>query len=468
MEEQVKQEQVIRKVCKDNTDYRATIILTTYNRLNELIDTLKWLDNVEGIDNILIVDNGSQDATSQWLATQQYEYIYFDEGTQGYGKLWNTVLENFETAEYIVFMEAGEYPERSALIRLMETLQSGQGAVVSPVTNFFNVDAGNEIHNREELPQILNHYLEQPDKDSYCRMLNVNWRMWVVSKSIFNKVGYFQEEMKSPENVLVDYTLRMVKQELCPAMCLLACVYERFRFFEEIYTDADMLKIEDRRSLKNIWGQNYFNVIPNRNLIAAIEEEKEKEFEVLEVGCDLGATLLEIKNRFPNCKTFGVEINEAAVDIAKHINDVRYGNIDELKIPFTEKFDYIIFGDVLEHLRHPEEVIGMCHDLLRENGYIIASIPNVMHISVLEELIEGRFTYEDTGLLDRTHIHFFTYYEIGRLFVQAGYEIKGIGTVKLPISERQRTIEDVLLPLSEHTKRWMYETFQYIVKAQKV
>ena len=91
-------------------DNRATIILTSYNRLNELMDTLEWLENVEGIGNILIVDNGSSDETPQWLAMQSYEYIYFDEGFQGYGRLWNAVLENFETGEYIVFMEAGVYP----------------------------------------------------------------------------------------------------------------------------------------------------------------------------------------------------------------------------------------------------------------------------------------------------------------------------------------------------------------------
>ena len=437
--------QKIQEQQMENTNYKATIILTTYNRLKELMDTLKWLENMEGIANILIVDNGSQDATAQWLASQQYEYIYFDEGIQGYGKLWNTVLKNFETAEYVIFMEAGVYPEKTAFIRMMEVLQSKCAGAVSPVKN-----------------------QKQPDKNQCPRVLDINWRMWAVSKDIFSEVGYFQEEIKNPENVLVDYALKMIKHGHCPAACYLSCTYEEHRSVAEIYEEADSWRIKDREILKNVWGQNYFNVIPNLNLIGFIEEEKEKEFSVLEVGCDLGATLVEIKNQFPNCKTYGVEINEAAVEVAKHINDVRYGNIDELKMPFTEKFDYIIFGDVLEHLRHPEEVVRMCRDFLNENGYIIASIPNIMHISVLEKLIDGMFTYEDTGLLDRTHIHFFTYYEIGRLFVQAGYEIRGMGNVAFPISDRQRAIEDVLLPLSGNTEQWMYETFQYVVKAQRV
>ena len=450
-------------------DNKATIILTSYNRLNELIDTLKGLENVEGIANILIVDNGSQDSTSQWLAMQSYEYIYFDEGVQGYGKLWNAVLENFETEEYIVFMEAGVYPEKEEILRLIEALQLKQIGAVSPVTNYFHTDKEKVIQNKEKLGQVAQYYLECPDKNQCHRVLDINWRMWGISKDTLSKMGYFREEIKSPEDVLVDYSLRLIKCGLSSVVCYQACAYEERQFYaEKIYVDAKKWKIEDRKILKDVWGQNYFNVIPNGFLIEYIEEKKDKEFNVLEVGCDLGATLVEIKNHFPNCKTFGIDINPAAIDVAKCMNDVRYGNIDELEMPFTEKFDYILFGDVLEHLRHPEEVVRMCHGLLKENGYIIASIPNIMHLSVLEELIDGRFIYKDTGLLDKTHIHFFTYYEIIRLFVQAGYEIRNMRNITVPLSGRQKEIEAVLLPLSEDTQHWMYETFQYVIKVQKV
>ncbi len=193
--------------------------------------------------------------------------------------------------------------------------------------------------------------------------------------------------------------------------------------------------------MKTFWGMNYFNLRPNWTLVEYIKEPFEREFKVFEIGCDLGATLYEIQSCYPNCQTYGLDINEAAVDIARHIAKVKYGNIDELTIPFEEKFDYIIFGDVLEHLRHPEEVVRMCRELLCENGHIIASIPNVMHL--------------------------FTYYEIMALFQDAGYEVKDINGTVFAISERGREIINILLKLSENTEAWMYETFQYTVKAQK-
>ena len=153
------------------------------------------------------------------------------------------------------------------------------------------------------------------------------------------------------------------------------------------------------------------------------------------------ATLLEIRNKYPRCRTFGVDINRAAINIASHIAEVQYCDIEKLCLPFDEKFDYIIFGDVLEHLRNPEEVLRMCHTVLTEDGCIMASIPNIMHISVLEELIHGRFIYTDQGLLDRTHIHFFTYYEIMDMFQRAGYVVESVKNMVLPISEKQQEMK---------------------------
>lgn len=446
--------------------FKCTVILTTYNRKEQLQDTLLWLADVQGISNIIIADNGSADGTEEWLSSQSYEYLWFDEGVQGYGKLWNMVLENFETEDYIVFMEAGVYPEKESLIKLAAAMQSDDVEIVNLITNFYG-DGDNLIRDRKSLTSVAQRGIREKNQNILCKTLSSNWRIWAAKKDIFERIGLFQAKLKSPDNVLTDYSLRMIQNNIRQVVCSRACAWESFNRVEEIYTDAVRWQADDRTFMKALWGMNYFNLRPNHALVKYIQEPAEKIFKVLEVGCDLGATLLEIQNRFPNCETYGLEINEAAVKIAGHITKAKYGNIDELKIPFEEKFDYIIFGDVLEHLRHPEEVVRMCRDMLNEEGYIIASIPNVMHISVMEELIEGRFRYSDVGLLDRTHIHFFTYYEIMSLFQGAGYDVRDINRTVFGISEREKEIINILLKLSENTEAWMYETFQYTVKAQK-
>lgn len=445
-----------------------TIVLVSFNRREMLEESIKWLENMEEAFNIVIVDNGSEDLTSEWLSKHQYDYIWFDEGVQGYGKLWNAVLDNFELTDFVVFMEAGVYPEKNCFAKIVETLESSQVGIVSPVSNHYMHENNDTIKNKYDFEKF-----EQYDKGGYSYLENrkvysANWKMFAIRKSVIETYGKFNEELENPVKVLLDYELRLIKQGLYQMVCSEAHAFEEFNSCDEIYQNAKVWEINDRKTLKDIWKMNYFNLRPNVRLVENIQEEPEKEFKVLEIGCDLGATLLEIQNIYPNCKIYGMDINLAAIDIAKNIADVRYGNIDDLTIPFTEKFDYIIFGDVLEHLRHPEEVIQMCRDILNEDGFIIASIPNIMHISIMEQLIEGRFVYTDTGLLDRTHIHFFTYYEIMFMFQRANYNVINIEASNVRITEKQKNIEKQLLSLSQNTEAWMYEVFQYIVKAQKI
>lgn len=452
---------------QETTACAITVVLTSFQRCGQLQDTLAWLETVKGIENIIIVDNGSDDGTADWLAAQQYDYVQFDEGVQGYGRLWNTILQNFDVQDCIVFLETGVYPEKMSLVELWNVLQADEIGIACPVTNYSRSDIGVRVKSREELAWIRQDSLRQPNQRQYDRTLHPDWKMWAVRRDILEKIGPLQEELNDPENVLKDYVLRMLQSGLRQVSCRHAFAYESFGRCREVYAEAEQWNIWDRSVLKRDWGMNYFNLTPNDFLVNLIQEAPGTVFKVLEIGCDLGATLLAIQNRYPKCKTYGMDINEAAVKIAKHVTEAECGNIDEMKLPFQEKFDYIIFGDVLEHLRHPEEVVGMCRDYLNEGGYIIASIPNVMHISVLEELIDGRFRYRDVGLLDRTHIHFFTYYEIMSMFHENGYKVVEIRKSVFDISERQRAIMKLLLELSEQTEDWMYETFQYVVKAQK-
>ena len=145
---------------------------------------------------------------------------------------------------------------------------------------------------------------------------------------------------------------------------------------------------------------------------------------------------------------------------------MKVGNIEQKEIPFEEKFDYIIFGDVLEHLHNPQEIIRFCKERLTDQGRIIASIPNLMHISVMQQLLNGRFQYEDTGLLDRSHIHFFTYYQILLMFQEEQYTVEEVKTTSIVLTEEQEELKKKLLEISKNVEMHMYDTFQYIVKAK--
>ena len=87
------------------------------------------------------------------------------------------------------------------------------------------------------------------------------------------------------------------------------------------------------------------------------------------------------------------------------------------------KYDYIVCADVLEHLRKPEKVLGTCLGMLKEGGSLIASVPNLAHNAVLIGLLNDRFGYTNVGLLDNTHVHFFTRQSFREMAVQQGYAV---------------------------------------------
>lgn len=442
----------------------ATVVITTYNQKEILVRCLEWLQNVSGIADIVIVDNGSTDGTSELLTEiRGGGYIYFDEGFQNYGKVWNTVVDNFTLSEAIVFMEPRFILGRQCIKKLTEVLQRDKCGIVAPMCNGFegcqhmDIDTVDNLNRLEEA--------SAGDRSMLCS-LDIAHGVWAISREALEENGRFEEMLGDPKNVFLDYKLRLIQKGYQFVVCGQALAYDRLCGYQTPYSSV-VSEEDDRETLKSKWGMNYFNLAPNRNLVNLIEEDREAAIRVLEIGCDLGATLLQIKNKYPNSQLFGLEINEPAAEIAGHLAQVVVGNIEDKEIPFEGTFDYILFGDVLEHLRDPQGVLRYCKEKLSEHGAVVACIPNLMYIAVMRQLINGRFQYQDTGLLDRSHIHFFTYYQIILMFQEEGYTLEEMRNIAPPFTPEDEDLAGKLLELSASTDLHMYQTFQYLVRARK-
>ena len=105
----------------------------------------------------------------------------------------------------------------------------------------------------------------------------------------------------------------------------------------------------------------------------------------------------------------GIEKDATAAARARNYYDsLQVADVESFEFPYKHEFDYILFADVLEHLRDPSAVLRACTPALKESGKIIISVPNVANIIVRLSLLLGRFDYMDRGILDRTHLRFFT------------------------------------------------------------
>ncbi len=146
---------------------------------------------------------------------------------------------------------------------------------------------------------------------------------------------------------------------------------------------------------------------------------------ILDIGCGNGAFGSLLKKHF-DCVVWGIEPNKQAADLAlnnldKVINSLFLKDLPELA---DKKFDAIFFNDVLEHLTEPAEALSLCKKILATNGYIIASIPNIRWYPVILSLLRYKdFKYENAGVMDKTHLRFFTKKSMIRLFADTGYKI---------------------------------------------
>ena len=153
---------------------------------------------------------------------------------------------------------------------------------------------------------------------------------------------------------------------------------------------------------------------------------------VLDVGCGQGSFGAALKAKHPNAEVWGVEpIPAAARSAAEVLDRVCIGHFDAALGLLESSFDTVVFNDSLEHFPDPAPALALALQLLKSGGQLVASIPNVRHWPHLKRyLFQGDWKYEDEGILDRTHLRFFTCRSIRRTLAEAGFDvqtIQGIG-----------------------------------------
>lgn len=183
--------------------------------------------------------------------------------------------------------------------------------------------------------------------------------------------------------------------------------------------------------------EKYFSC--NRSEMVKFVPQKSKI--VLDVGCGAGDFGLFLKTT-RNIEIWGFELCENVANMAsKKLDRVIIGNIEnEINYLPLKYFDCIVFNDILEHLVSPWDVLKKIKYNLKDDGYIVASIPNVRFFNnIISLLIKREWKYEESGVLDKTHLRFFSANTIIELFKSTGYKllnIEGIHGIEFPIPFR--------------------------------
>ena len=174
---------------------------------------------------------------------------------------------------------------------------------------------------------------------------------------------------------------------------------------------------------------------------------------MLDVGCASGYIAERLVKK--GCQVSGIEIDDSAAKLSqRYCKKVITGDVEHMKIlPFPDNyFDIIIYSDLLEHLKRPDLILQKFKRYLRDDGFVIASIPNIARLEFRIKLAFGRFEYEEGGILKKDHLRFFTLSSAKKLFNSAGYSV--VRTDYTGFGSRVKIFPTLL-------------AFQFIIVAQK-
>lgn len=144
---------------------------------------------------------------------------------------------------------------------------------------------------------------------------------------------------------------------------------------------------------------------------------------VLDVGCGTGA-LDQILSRQCQAEIVGIEPDQARAEVARLRGfNIQQGPLRRQLIREIGLFDIVLFADVIEHLPNPQTILRSASEALKNGGAVIVSVPNVAHWSVRVDLLRGRFQYRDCGIMDATHLRWFTLASFKALVESAGFRV---------------------------------------------
>lgn len=451
----------------------TSIIILTHNKLEytkQCIESIRQHTDPDKYE-LIIVDNASTDGTVLWLNKQSDVITILNDENVGFPKGCNQGIRVAQ-GEEILLLNNDVIVTENWLDNLKTCLYSSETiGAVGPVTNSASYYSMISINytSIEEMHQFAKVYNESNAEKWEQRLKLIGFCM-LIKKKVIDKIGLLDEQFSPGNFEDDDYSFRIQKAGFQLFLCKDTFIhhYGGTSFKENIGRYQELLSTNEKK-FEAKWGFNSIYSAHIRNeIINLIDSPREEQINVLEIGCACGGTLLKIKDLYKNSNLYGIEFNENASRIASQFANVNAQDAEkEMDYPL-DYFDYIILADVLEHLYDPWAVMKNVRKYLKENGKVLISVPNVMHFSLLKSLIiNGNWTYTNAGLLDKTHIRFFTLKEINKMLLEAEYSNIEFGATTIENSEEDEKFIQLLTMLSDSSIENQFNAYQYIVAATK-
>ena len=463
--------------CKAFSDFNVhptSFVILSYNSKDIMIECLEAIRNTctKGSYEVIVVDSNSTDGIREWLQEQDDIKLILNDKFDGFAAGCNQGAKIAEPNNDIYLLNNDAIVTSRSLFYMRLALYSKEkigavGPVSSNVMPEQLYDTITRSHDEwMKLAESINHPSSNPIQYSHW----LQGHALLIKRRVWDEVGMMDTNFKFGGHEDIEYGIRLnyFKHSIC-------IVKNSFVYH---YGSATMKSvsqkfIESQNRNRAIFEKKYnfsLDLISESKFYKAlnyVNEEKNKDINVLQIFGGCGNFLNILKYNFPNANLHMIESNPALTRIASNYADSYFLDLDNVELPFKkESLDYIFFFEI-EKVSDLKNVLNKFKDILKPNGHLIICGKNAAHISVIDTLIHGSF---DAPLLKNSK-SIYTTDDLRNIVSRCGYNIPRMSWQYLSsfshLSDSQQKTLDMILSLPNAKDKNTYIHTSSLIDAQK-
>lgn len=464
---------VVEKSEKWNVK-RTSIVMLSYNvkeLTQQCIESVRQ-NNLASSYEMIVVDNHSTDGVREWLEEQDDIKLICNSENKGFPYGCNQGIKMAEPENNIFLLNNDTVVTPNAIFWLRMGLYENDAVGATGSVSNYVMNEQMIVEKYDTLEEYIAFGARNnlPKKNPYEKKIFLVGFALMLKREALDNIGLLDVRFSPGQYEDNDLGIRMNKAGWKVLLCKNSFIYHYGSGNGKFQESWNHISWRNAEKLKEKWKFDIrYYTWARLEIINLITHNIDQPIKVLEVGCGMGATLAKIQYFWPKAEVCGIEIVDRVAEIGANYLDIIQGNIETMEIPYTEEqFDYIILADVIEHLHEPENAVKRLMPYLKKGGAFLCSVPNFMHVSALLPLLQGKLDYQDAGILDRTHIRFFTLNSIAKMFEGCGLGIEALsGTAGEEITPQEMQMLDALATIPGIAPKEEFQIYQYIFRARK-
>lgn len=454
---------------------KVAIVILSYNSYEMTrfcIESIRR-NNIPSSYEIIVVDNASTDESLEWLKQQRDVVLISNSENRGFPYGCNQGIEAADPRADIMLLNNDTilFPNSLFWLRmgLYEDENTGAaGCMTNCASNEQVISEKFATIQEYEAYAVKNNVLR--DNPHETKFYLVGFAL-LVRREALDEIGGLDLRYAPGQFEDCDLGVNLCHRGWRSILCHNSFIYhfgggagQNRLVWQDVYH-------KNREKFKDKWAFDITFYSHARNdIINMLDSEAGRTIHVLEVDCGLGATLARIQYMYPHAHVYGMELVPEVAATGGSILNIVQGDIERSSIPFENiRFDYIILADVLERLQEPERIIRNLAGHLNEGGAFLCCVPNLMNLSVLCPLLQGKSEYTGSDRPGAGPLRFFTLNSISSLFSQCGFHMEKLQYLgnKAEWGEEELQCLEGILQIPGCADKEQFLAHQYVFRARR-